>query len=192
MCKSYDINFTEITSKYSIIQNENDRFRGDQIAILYDPGFFPAILQNSTSLEYFNRNGGVPQEGNLRAHLNKLEEHLNQLIPDEEFAGLAVIDFESWRPIFRQNFGVLQQYKSLSIKKQKEKHPHMSDKKAVAEARKKFEESGKMFMLESLQLLKTLRPKAKWGYYAFPYCFNGRSTNNPEQCASNVDKENNQ
>lgn len=192
MCKRHNIDFIEMTSKYSILQNKNDKFRGDQITILYDPGFFPAILQNSSSMEYFNRNGGIPQEGNLRAHLKQLEDHINQLIPDEDFSGLAVIDFESWRPIFRQNFGVLQPYKNLSIKNQKEKHPYMSDKKVLSEARRKFEDAGKIFMLESLWLSKELRPKAKWGYYAFPYCFNGRSTNNPEQCAANVDKENNQ
>lgn len=192
MCKRHNISFREVNKKYSILQNKNDHFRGDQITILYDPGFFPAILQNSSSLEYIYRNGGIPQEGNLRTHLKQLAEHIDELIPDKNFTGLAVIDFESWRPIFRQNFGVLQPYKNLSIKKQKESHPHMSDKKVLAEARRKFEEAGKTFMLESLWLLKEIRPKAKWGYYAFPYCFNGRSTNNPEQCAANVDKENNQ
>lgn len=48
MCHQYGINFIEVTRDYGIIQNNNDSFRGNKIAILYDPGMFPALINNSS------------------------------------------------------------------------------------------------------------------------------------------------
>lgn len=42
-------------------------------------------------------------------------------------------------------------------------------------------------MEETLKLSKNLRPKAMWGYYAFPYCFN-KGLN--IECARDVKNEN--
>lgn len=42
MCHKYGIKFEKLKD-FGIIQNTNDEFRGDQIAILYDPGMFPAL-----------------------------------------------------------------------------------------------------------------------------------------------------
>lgn len=69
------------------MQNTDDSFRGEKIAILYDPGDFPAILENIQTKELFLRNGGVPQEGNLTLHFMLFEEAVNKLIPDKNFNG---------------------------------------------------------------------------------------------------------
>jgi Hyaluronidase len=45
-----------------------------------------------------------------------------ELVPDVSNNGLIIIDFESWRPIFRQNFGVLAAYKDVSYQIEKERH----------------------------------------------------------------------
>ena len=37
-------------------------------------------------------------------------------------SGIGIIDFESWRPIFRQNFGTLVPYKDVSIEIEKKLH----------------------------------------------------------------------
>lgn len=131
----------------------------------------------------------MPQLGNLEQHLREFELQLNQLVPDKENDGLIVIDFESWRPTFRQNFGVLKPYKDLSIEVVRRNHPFMSDKERLRRATQDFETAGKSFMLDTLKLAKKLRPKARWGYYAFPYCFNGRK-NSPERCPVDVNREN--
>lgn len=58
-------------------------------------------------------------------------------------------------------------------------------------AKKLFEEAGRNFVEQTIKIAKFLRPKAKWGYYGFPYCFNmngGANTN--ENCPSNVKAEN--
>lgn len=164
-------------------------YRGDQVSILYDPGLFPALLKNSSSPELFRRNGGVPQNGNLRAHLAMFEKHVDELIPDKDNSGLAIIDFESWRPVYRQNFGTLQPYKDLSIKLVKQEHPYWSKSDIEFEAKRLFSDYAKLFILETLELAKAIRPKAKWGYYGLPFCFNGRG-NVIEDCEKNIQNEN--
>ncbi|XP_055920408.1 hyaluronidase Tab y 2.0101-like [Eupeodes corollae] len=191
MCKKYQITFDRLLTEYGIIQNQNDSFRGDKISILYDPGNFPAILQNTSSKEFVYRNHGVPQEGNLSAHLELFEKQLAELIPDSNFSGIAIIDFESWRPIYRQNFGVLKPYKALSMQIEQKKHPRWSKAQVEKEAESNFEIGAKVFMINTLLTAKKMRPYGKWGYYAFPYCFNNGNGFNPEQCAKGVHDENN-
>ncbi|XP_043468046.1 hyaluronidase B-like isoform X2 [Leptopilina heterotoma] len=150
MCHKYGIFFEEVSKDFNIKQNNKDQFRGDKFFILYDPGYFPALLKDENG-EIWRRNGGVPQE--------------------------AVIDFESWRPIFRQNWASLNQYREISINIERIRHPFWSNKSIKKEAIKNFEFHGKEFMLQTLKLAKTLRPLAKWGYYAYPYCFNNNDPN---------------
>lgn len=175
--------------KYGIIVNRNDRFRcGDRIAILYDPGDFPAILRNGNEL--FLRNGGVPQEGNLTLHLDVFQETVETLIP-ENYDGIGVIDFESWRPIYRQNFGSLQPYKDLSMEIEQNRHPLWNKNRLEQEAIERFEIAGKEYMEETLILAQQLRPNASWGYYAYPYCFNMVPPKNlRKDCPVEVQKEN--
>ncbi|EAT35046.1 AAEL012759-PA [Aedes aegypti] len=64
----------------------------------------------------------------------------------------------------------------------------------MATATRRFESTGREFMAQTLLLAKQLRPRAAWGYYAFPYCFNmnGGSTSNGqrEDCSAEVQREN--
>lgn len=46
MCNQYDVMFD--LKNFGIRQNTMDRFRGEEIAILYDPGMFPALLTDET------------------------------------------------------------------------------------------------------------------------------------------------
>lgn len=166
------------------------RCRGSAVSILYDPGKFPALLENSSSRALVQRNGGVPQQGNLNDHLNVFRKHINELIPDTNNNGLAIIDFESWRPVYRQNFGVLQPYRDLSEQIERRRHPLMPEQRIEAEATRNFEAAGRTFVESSIATARKLRPRAKWGYYGLPYCFNGRGTS-IEECPREVKAENN-
>ncbi|XP_018329090.1 hyaluronidase-like [Agrilus planipennis] len=190
-CDSHKINFTTLAIKYGIIQNENDRFRGSKLAILYDPGAFPAILKAKDSSKTVLRNGGIPQRGNLTFHLDLFNETVNNLIEDVDFKGLGIIDFESWRPIFRQNFGTLTPYQDLSVNELKKLHPFWPDKILKQQAAREFELAAKTFMLETLLLANRLRPNATWGYYHYPYCFNMSPANSRTNCPQHVVMENN-
>jgi hypothetical protein len=50
-------------------------------------------------------NGGVPQAGNLSLHLDTVRQTVVQWLPDPDYDGNAVIDFESWTPLWDQNNG---------------------------------------------------------------------------------------
>lgn len=165
-------------------------FSGSAISILYDPGKFPALLQNSSSKALVQRNGGVPQQGNLNEHLQVFRKHINELVPDSNNDGLAIIDFESWRPVYRQNFGTLQPYRDLSEQIERRRHPLMPEKRIEAEATRNFEKFGRTFIESSIDLARKMRPRAKWGYYGLPYCFNGKGTS-IEDCPREVKDENN-
>ncbi|KAG5879499.1 hypothetical protein JTB14_004725 [Gonioctena quinquepunctata] len=188
-CDSHNLNFTQLAEKYKIVQNENDRFRGQKIVILYDPGVFPAIMKDGPKT--FLRNGGVPQEGNLTKHLERFGALLEELIPNSHFSGIGIIDFESWRPIFRQNFGILSEYRILSISIEQRKNPFRPYAWIEKSAKNRFESSAREFMEKTLLLAKKLRPNATWGYYAYPYCFNKSPNNMQQKCPKEVIEENN-
>ncbi|XP_076763693.1 hyaluronidase [Xylocopa sonorina] len=189
MCHKYGFDFHEVSSKYGIAQNSMDAFRGEEIAILYDPGMFPALLKGSNG-EVVTRNGGVPQEGNLTRHLELFRENLLKQIPSETFQGVGVIDFESWRPVFRQNWASLEPYKKLSIDLVRREHPFWNTRSIEQEAKRRFEKYGRLFMAETLKLAKQLRPEASWGYYAYPYCYNLTPNQPSSQCDSTTMQEN--
>ncbi|XP_050676341.1 hyaluronidase A-like isoform X2 [Leptidea sinapis] len=189
-CKSKKILFNNLHEKYGIIQNKDDKFLGDKISILYDPGLFPALLKNESSGKFKFRNGGVPQEGDLDEHLAAFKNTVSQSIPDLDFSGIGIIDFESWRPVFRQNFGVLVPYKDVSFEIEKKRHWWWPKEWIMAEAKLRFEDFGRIFMQKTLEIAKQLRPKAVWGYYAYPYCYNMASNNMVENCPTKVQDEN--
>lgn len=135
------------------------------------------IKKTSQLGDYFSghtkqRNGGVPQEGNLTYHLDLFQTDVNEQIADVNFSGLAVIDFESWRPVFRQNWASLSPYRDLSTEIERARHPLWDKNRVHNEATRRFEKAGRLFVESTLRLAKNLRPKASWGYYAYPYCFN--------------------
>lgn len=131
------------------------------------------------------------------------------------FPGIGIIDFESWRPVFRQNFGTLKPYQDLSYDIERKSHPFWPEQWVKNEASlinyqtkfqndvfvstssyhfqatRRFEESAVPFMRETLKMAKEARPLAKWGYYAYPYCFNMNGNNKNPSCPENVVDENN-
>ncbi|CAG9858168.1 unnamed protein product [Phyllotreta striolata] len=183
-CDAHQLNFSGLVEKFGIVQNQNGRFWGRMVNILYDPGRFPALLRNGS------RNGGVPQEGDLAEHLKAFQESLDDVVPDESFAGIGIIDFESWRPVFRQNFGSLTNYRRASVALEREKHPGWSEKELEHEAARRFEGGARKFMENTLVAAKRARPRAFWGYYAYPYCFNMSPNSMREACPKEVTAEN--
>ncbi|XP_046399969.1 hyaluronidase-like [Ischnura elegans] len=188
MCRKYGVLFD--LKEFDIQQNENDDFRGSTSVIMYDPGEFPAIVDDSgndpgPSKRAVNiRNGGVPQQGNLTLHLKSFRAELEKMIPDPTFSGVAVIDFEFWRPSWKENWGTLLKYRELSRKLVQSKHPSWNKNQVESEAKQKFEYSARKFMEETLKLAKRLRPNGRWGYYAFPYCYNFTPGNPGPECST--------
>ena len=70
-----------------------------------------------------------------------MEEDISTYIPNKTFAGLAVIDWEDWRPIFERNSYNEKQkvYIRESEKLVRQRHPDWSDDEIYEEAKKGFE-----------------------------------------------------
>jgi hyaluronoglucosaminidase len=165
--------------------------RGDKIAILYDPGEWPKI-ETGKDGQLIYTNGGLPQNGSLDLHLKRFEIDVDRFIPNKTFDGLAVIDFECWRPTFRQNFGDLKIYRDLTLHEVNRKHPSWSRDQVEAQAKIIFETAAINFVNRTILRARKLRPLAQWGFYGFPHCFNRyRDYSQLERCPEQVEAENN-
>lgn len=166
LCARKDVTFN--VTKFDILQNSNDSRAGKYITLLPAVGKFPKI-ENKTYA-----NGGIPQLGDLVAHVGNASVHIQNLIPDEDYDGLAVIDFEAWRPLFEDNYDKLAVYQDASIELVKKQNPTWTNKSLIhASAKAQWESAAQMFMESVLILGRQLRPHAFWGYYEFPRCYGG-------------------
>ncbi|XP_012576217.1 PREDICTED: hyaluronidase PH-20 [Condylura cristata] len=130
-------------------------------------GYYPYIEPRTGE----NVNGGIPQLGCLQKHLDKATNDICHAIGANN-VGLAVIDWEEWRPIWARNWSPKHVYKDQSIELVLQNNVKLTYDQASKIAKQQFEEAGKNFMLETLKLGKSLRPKYLWGYYLFPDCYN--------------------
>ncbi len=110
-------------------------------------------------------NGGVPQNANLSAHLERLAGTVVKWIPDPDWDGNAVLDFEAWTTVWELNNGGGnwhgEIYVNYSIYLEKLKHPSWDDLQVLVEARKEFDAAATNFFVETLNIVKKLRPKAR-------------------------------
>lgn len=167
---------------FSIVQNHNQTFVGENMTIFYAEklGLYPQYINQTHAV-----NGGVPQNASIHKHLKVALEDIRTLIPNEDFQGLAVVDWESWRPLWERNWDSKQVYREASKALVRAKHPDWSPAQVNATAQQEFEEAGRKFMEETLKLGKEERPNGLWGYYGFPNCYNyyrNKSTNYTGEC----------
>lgn len=117
-------------------------------------------------------NGGLPQLASLTQHYEKMPEGVQKYIREPEAKGLAVIDWEEWRPLWIRNWDTKDIYRSKSRELVAKKNPQWTPEQVGKVAQQEFELSARKFMLETLKLAKNLRPNQLWGFYLFPDCYN--------------------
>ncbi|XP_051932874.1 hyaluronidase-1 isoform X2 [Hippocampus zosterae] len=164
---------------FSIDQNQNQTFMGDDITIFYTDklGVYP----------YYSRgkavNGGVPQNASLDEHLRAVRNDIHKYIPDGDFQGLAVVDWESWRPVWERNWDTKQVYWEGSRVLVRSRHPDWKPAQVDALAHVEFEAAARKFMEETLKVGQKERPGGLWGFYGFPNCYNYyKNSNYTGQC----------
>ncbi|KAM6924899.1 hyaluronidase-3 [Xenentodon cancila] len=151
-----------------IVVNRKQRFQGEQMTIFYRDrlGRYPYISHDGRMV-----NGGIPQLGDLAAHLSDTVTQLStSLQPD--FSGVGVIDWEEWHPLWGNNYGTKIEYRRLSKMLVRQERPDLEEKAVTSLSRQQFENSAEMFMEETLRVAVKLRPSGFWGFYGFPSCFN--------------------
>lgn len=154
--------------QYGITHNPKEHFLGPEVSLFYKQrlGLYPYLTPSGSPV-----NGGIPQLADLKAHLSLTGEQLDAFL-SQDFAGLAVLDWEAWQPLWSWDFGPKSIYRELSERLVMSNHPELMPREARALARREFEEAGRAFMLQTLRLAMSLRPAAYWGFYGYPSCHN--------------------
>ncbi|KAL7891750.1 hypothetical protein AOLI_G00012260 [Acnodon oligacanthus] len=156
-------------SVFDIVHNRNQTFTGGNITIFYSGklGFYPHYDDKNIAVY-----GGVPQNASLSDHIWQADSDMRKAIPDRGFQGLAVVDWESWRPLWERNWGSKEVYWQSSRALVKAKHPDWNPEQIDEEATKDFEGAARAFMEDTLKLGRRERPEGLWGFYGFPCCYN--------------------
>ncbi|XP_068763546.1 LOW QUALITY PROTEIN: hyaluronidase-4-like, partial [Struthio camelus] len=157
---------------FGILVNRQEAFAGGNITIFYyDQLGLYAYYQNG-SVPPTAVNGSCPQNASLQDHLGKMVKDILRTMPSESFAGLAVIDWENWRPLWIRNWDKKNIYRSMSAQLVRRGNPGWTDEQVHSRAKREFEKAAINFMSETLKLAWSLRPGGWWGYYLFPDCYN--------------------
>lgn len=156
-------------SVFDIASNINETLSGSNVTIFYHThlGYYPYYSDNGDPV-----NGGVPQNESLIKHLSKAKSDIDYCIPMKKFQGLAVIDWENWRPQWDRNWGNKSIYRNKSLEIVRRRHPRWSEDKIRKVAKEEFENAGRSFMNNTILLAEHMRPNGLWGYYLYPDCYN--------------------
>ncbi len=79
----------------------------------------------------------------MSAHLAKLQIDIESVITDANFTGLAIIDFEEWRPTWTANFDSKLIYQTLSIDYAMQQNNKLTQSAAISVAIDQFNTAAK-------------------------------------------------
>ncbi|NWU51324.1 HYAL1 protein, partial [Dromas ardeola] len=154
---------------FDVLANDQQSFIGQDITLFYSNhlGLLPYYTSDGMPV-----NGGLPQNASLEAHLHQATRDIEATLPSPAYDGLAVIDWEKWRPLWIRNWGSMDIYRQKSEGLVQQQHPQWPPEQVKKEAKQQFEKSARDFMEQTLQLGEKLRPDGYWGFYGFPNCYN--------------------
>ena len=93
-----------------------------------------------------------PQLTNLTQHFEKATEDILTAIPDPDFSGLAVIDWEKWFPQWDFPSTVMIPHRKASVDLVRQRHPDWDNETLNLVAKLEFEQSAKALMEGTLLL----------------------------------------
>ncbi|XP_006873634.1 PREDICTED: hyaluronidase-1 [Chrysochloris asiatica] len=178
-------------SVFDVVVNPGQTFRGPDMTIFYSSQLGTYPYYTSTAEPVF---GGLPQNASLVVHLAYAHQDILIAMPASNFSGLAVIDWEAWRPRWAFNWDAKDIYRKRSRALVQEQHPDWPYSQVEAAAQNQFQEAAQAWMAGTLQLGQALRPSGLWGFYNFPDCYNYDflSSNYTGQCPPGVVAQNDQ
>ncbi|NWV26260.1 HYAL2 protein, partial [Origma solitaria] len=164
-------------SIFDLNATPNEGFVGQDITIFYKErlGLYPYYTRQGVAV-----NGGVPQNSSLSEHLARLQEGIDKYIRSSTKEGLAIIDWEEWRPVWARNWKPKDIYREASQELVLRRQPSWPREKVNKQAVFEFESAAQEFMVSTLRKAKSYRPKQLWGFYLFPDCYNHDYSKNKE------------
>ncbi|KAI4894421.1 hypothetical protein NFI96_030275, partial [Prochilodus magdalenae] len=163
--------------QFQIVASPNEGFVRQNLTIFYKDrmGLYPHYRNDGVPV-----NGGLPQLASLEEHLAKMPEGIKKYIREVTAKGLAVLDWEEWRPLWIRNWDAKNIYRNKSRQLIMEKNPGWTADQVAKVAQQEFELSARRFMLATLRQAKNLCPQQLWGFYLFPDCYNHNYRSNQE------------
>ncbi len=123
-------------------------------------GRYPRIVNGREA------NGGIPQNVDMADHLSRVRRDIERALPDPNFDGYAVIDFEAWKPDWASpKLG--DEYREASRRRVRLRNPGLSAAQVEARAAQEWNDAAREFLLETLTEAKRVRPDAVWGFYGY-------------------------
>jgi hyaluronoglucosaminidase len=139
-------------------------------------------------------NGGSPQLANLTAHLAKWAKDVAVIAPDPHSEAVVALDWEVWWPSWEENdvgAGALCDpvhgkcntnvshvhackyckyylYADVARNLARSAHPSFAPVQIEAVAKAQWEATTLEWLVQTIQLAKSLRPRAVWGFYNMP------------------------
>uniref|UniRef100_H0Y0T8 Hyaluronidase n=1 Tax=Otolemur garnettii TaxID=30611 RepID=H0Y0T8_OTOGA len=156
-------------SALGIIGNHGQHFYGQNITIFYKNhlGLYPYLGPRNTA-----HNGGIPQAVPFDHHLTQATNQIHCSL-QPSFAGLAVLDWEEWYPLWTGNWGHHRAYQAASWTWAQRMFPNLDPQEQLHKAHIGFEQAAHALMEETLWLGQALQPHGLWGFYCYPACGNG-------------------
>uniref|UniRef100_A0A8C3YQY7 Hyaluronidase n=1 Tax=Catagonus wagneri TaxID=51154 RepID=A0A8C3YQY7_9CETA len=178
-------------SVFDVVVNPGQTFRGPNMTLFYSSQLGTYPYYTSAGEPVF---GGLPQNASLNVHLVHAAQDIQAAVPASDFSGLAVIDWEAWRPRWAFNWDAKDIYRQRSRALVWKQHPDWSALRVEAAAQDQFQEAAQTWMAGTLKLGQALRPRGLWGFYGFPDCYNYdfKSSNYTGQCPPDIRAQNDQ
>ncbi|KAM4570448.1 hyaluronidase-2 [Fundulus diaphanus] len=144
--------------------------REGRVAVFYEDslGNYPYFLDKNTPI-----NGGIPQYTRLDGHVQKTKLDLEAALPAPRYLGLGVLHWAEWVPQWSRNQEKQTMYLEASRKLLNGFFPKWTPEEVEKWSQVDFEAAAQSVMVETLREVKRLRPKALWGFSAYPNCYNG-------------------
>lgn len=156
-------------SYFHLVSSTLKTATNQSISIFYTDrfGIFPYVDEDTGEMY----DEGLPQLIDMQEHHELAEDDIEYYIPVDQ-PGLAVLDFEEWRPQWVRNWGSKDIYRQFSIDVVRKKNASLTEEEAEERAKIVFERAAKRYFLRSIRVGKRLRPHRLWGYYLYPDCYN--------------------
>ncbi|KAJ3596275.1 hypothetical protein NHX12_002684 [Muraenolepis orangiensis] len=160
---------------------------GQSVTIFYANrlGRYPYYTERGAPVQ-----GGLPQNCSLDLHLLQARRDILHFLPARDFRGLAVIDWEYWRPQWSRNWQRKDVYRRRSRDLVAGAGLNASAEQVEELARQGFEESARAFMQGTVKLGRSLRPRALWGFYLYPDCHNYHVLRDAGRCPPEESRRN--
>ena len=90
-------------------------------------------------------------------------------LPDPDFSGLLIVDYEAWRPLYSECYDSLSLYREYSMRLVQADPTFANPDNATAvnlEAERRFNAGAERFFTTTVAAIKLARPKARVGFYS--------------------------